>query len=304
MIESERPRLPDAPYAFRPAKRIQRIMFCDALRALRSLRPIEQYQYLGFGHWQFVDFELMRREVGVRQMISIERNSNLRARFEENTPFEEITLLFADAYEALQSDEVDLEQPTVAWLDYTSKLDLRALKLLVEQLPGGSVVAATFNCRPDREDTRLEALEGIGVEVPGDIAEDDLDREGLPKVLRRILVEQLGATAQGRGDGAALHQFMFLRYEDGAPMMFWAALLADETIDPSAALKQLSRCEQFRDGDDFLDISVPFLSTREVLELNKDIRAGSPPSIRGVEREDCEAYGRLHRWYPPVPLPF
>jgi len=279
-------------------------MFCDALRALRALRPIDQYQYIGFGHWQFVDFELMRREVGIRQMVSIERNTNLRARFEENTPFEEIALLFADAYEGLQSEEVDLERPTVAWLDYTSKLDLRDLKLLVERLPAGSVVAATFNCRPDHEDKRLEALEGLGIEVPGDVGEDDLGRDGLPRVLRRILVEQLGATAQGRGKGAAVRQFMFLRYEDGAPMMFWAALLVDETIDFSGALEQLERCEQFRSGEDFLDVSVPFLSTREVLELNKAIRDGSAPSLRGVEREDCEAYGRLHRWYPPVPLPF
>jgi hypothetical protein len=298
-------RLPEAPYAFRPAKRIQRLMFCDALRALRILRPMEEYQYIGFGHWQFVDFELMRREVGVRRMYSIERNTNDQARFEENMPFEEISLLFDTALACLQGDEIDLSKPTIAWLDYTGSLDgsvLQDLRLLAEQMPVGSVVAATLNCHPGREEGRLEALERK-LEVPGDIVEDDLDRNGLPKVQRRILVEQLEATAQQRVDGARIEQFMFLRYADGAPMVFWAGLVADDSDPVAAALSTLCRHEQFRGGEDFLDISVPHLSTREVIALNKDIREGSVPSVAGVSKEQCEAYGRLHRWYPPVPLP-
>lgn len=300
------PRLPEAPYAFRPAKRIQRLMLCDALGALRLLRPLEEYQYIGFGHWQFVDFELMRRAVGVRQMFSIERNTNEQARFEENAPFEEIRLLFDTAFACLQSDEIDLSKPTIAWLDYTARLDssvLQDLRLLAEKVPVGSVVAATFNCHPDREDQRLEALERAVGEVPGDVREDDLDRDGLPRVQRRILVEQLEGTAQKRGDNASISQFMFLRYKDRAPMAFWAGLVGDGSEAIATTMDTLGRYEQFRDGDDFLDVSVPQLSTREVIALNKSISEGNPPSLRGVPEDQCEAYGRLHRWYPPVPLP-
>jgi len=300
-------RLPEAPYAFRPAKRIQRLMFCDALRALRILRPIDEYQYVGLGHWQFVDFELMRREVGIRRMYSMERNTNLQDRFKENIPFEDIVLLFGSASECLQQEAINLYQPTIAWLDYTAKLDtavLQDLRLLVERVPVGSVVAATFNCHPDREDQRLDTLEQQIGEVPGDIREDDLDRDGLPRVQRRVLVEQLNLTAAQRGDGTTIRQFMFLRYADGAPMVFWAGLVANETSEIDSALAALARHEQFRDGEDFLDVSVPFLSTREVIALNKDISEGRQPSVRGVPEAACNAYGRLHRWYPPVPLPF
>ena len=299
-------RWPDAPYAFRPAKRIQRLMFCDALRSLRSLRTMDDYQYVGLGHWQFVDFELMRREVGVREMYSMDHNTNDRARFEENLPFDEIGLLFGKAHDCLQDDAIDLSKPTIAWLDYTAKLDatvLQDLRLLVEQVPVGSVVAATFNCHPDREDERLDALERKVGEVPGDVAEADLGRDGLPKVQRRILVEQLDGTAHNRGDGATIRQFMFLRYVDLAPMVFWAGLVADESDPIENVMAAFARHEQFRADENFLDISVPVLTTREVIALNKDIRQGHQPSIRGVPREECEAYGRLHRWYPPVPLP-
>jgi hypothetical protein len=180
MSDREGLRLPDAPYAFRPAKRIQRIMFCDALRSLRALRPLEDYQYVGLGHWQFVDFELMRREVGVRQMVSMEKDSNQQARYEENAPFDDITMLFGEAYESLQSD-VDLTVPTIAWLDYTKKFEdttVRDLRYLVERMPVGSVLATTFNCRPERDGRRVEAFERQVGTVPGDVTEDDLDRDG------------------------------------------------------------------------------------------------------------------------------
>jgi hypothetical protein len=306
-IEADALRLPDAPYAFRPAKRIQRMMFCDAVRLLRALRPMEEYRYVGLGHWQFVDFELMRREVGVRSMVSIERNTSQQARFEENKPFSEIDLLFGDAFERLQ--DIDLTVPTIAWLDYTSKLDaavLRDLRFLAGVLPAGSVIATTANCHPDREDERLDSLVrrlGTGV-VPGDVSEDDLDRDGLPRVQRQILVEQVGAAAATRDPAARLDQFMFLRYADRAPMLFWAALLVDETIEDELGAVPFERLEQFRDGADALEISVPWLSTREVIALNEQIRAGQVPTARGLEPRECEAYARLHRWYPPVPLPF
>lgn len=281
-------------------------MFCDAVRSLRSLRPMEDYQYVGLGHWQFVDFELMRREVGIRSMVSIERNTSQQARFETNKPFGEIDLLFGEAFEKLQ--EIDLSRPTIAWLDYTSKLDagvVRDLRFLTEKLPAGSVIAATLNCHPDREDQRLDALvRAVGNDIaPGDLSEDDLDRDGLPRVQRRVLVEQLGAKAAERTPPAKIQQFLFLRYADRAPMTFWAALLVDETIDASTALLALERLEQFRDGDEPLEISVPWLSTREVIALNEQLRAGEVPTLRGLNPNECEAYARLHRWYPPVPLP-
>lgn len=268
---------------------------------------MEEYRYVGLGHWQFVDFELLRREVGVRSMVSIEVDTARKARYEENKPFAEIDLLFGDAFEQLQ--EIDLSVPTIAWLDYLSKLNsagLRDLKLLAGELPPGSVVAATFNCRPDREDQRLDALiRAVGNDVvPGDVDEEALDRDGLPRVQRRILKEQLDAVASARTPAARLEQFLFLRYVDRSPMMFWAGLIVDESVEEQVDSLPLARLEQFRGGEDFLEISVPWLTTREVISLNEQIRGGAVPSVRGLERDDCQAYASLHRWYPALPLPF
>ncbi|MEJ7656131.1 MAG: O-methyltransferase [Thermoleophilaceae bacterium] len=299
-------RIPEAPYAFRPAKRIQRMMFCDALRLLRVLRPMQDYQYVGLGHWQFVDFELMRREVGVREMFSLERDTSAMLRYEANKPFGEIELRFGHAYDELQ--KIDLTVPTIAWLDYVSKLDskvLRDLQLLVEQAPAGSVIAVTFNCRPDREDQRLDSLiELLGDNVvPGDVDEDVLDAEGLPRVQRRILVEQLDAVAAAREPPSRLKQFMFVRYTDRTPMAFWAAVLADDDTQVQLDHVPFERLDQFVDGDQPLEITVPWLTTREVIHLNEQIRADQTPSAPGIDADECRAYARLHRWYPALPLP-
>lgn len=300
-------RLPEAPYAFRPAKRIQRLMFCDMLRCLRVVRPMEDYLYVGLGHWQFVDFELMRREVGVTNMLSIERNTSDRPRFEDNLPFEEIRLEFGEAYDHLQS--LETEVPTIAWLDYTVGLRsdvLRDLRLLAERLPAGSILAATVNSHPGREDERLPRLRNaVGEDIaPGDITEDDLDREGLPRVQQRILLEQVADAAATRPDPLALRQSMLIAYADGPPMLFWAALLDDGSSEIAAAYETMRRLEQFRDGPDPLAVAVPVLSTREVTRLNQLMSQGQPARLEGLTAGECDAYADLRRWYPALPLPF
>lgn len=300
-------RLPEAPYAFRPAKRIQRLMLCDLLRCLRVVRPMHEYLYVGLGHWQFVDFELMRREVGIVDMLSIERNTNDQDRFESNLPFSEVRLEFGEAYDHLQG--LDPGVPTVVWLDYTSSLRadvLRDLRLLAERLAPGSVIAATVNAHPGREDQRLATLRSLVGEdvVPGDVLEDHLDRSGLPKVQQRILMEQVEDAAATRPDPLRLRQAMLVTYADAAPMLFWAALLDDGSPELASAYGAMGRVEQFRDADQPLEVTVPVLSTREVTRLNELMSQGQPPRLRGLTGEQCQAYVDLRRWYPPMPLPF
>ena len=45
-------------YIARPAKSIQRLMIIETLRRLRAFAPLSEYEYVGFGAHEFVDFEL------------------------------------------------------------------------------------------------------------------------------------------------------------------------------------------------------------------------------------------------------
>src|SRR5271163_4037347 len=82
--------MPESPYWYRPAKRIQRYMMLDAFQQLRAIASPAHYQYVGFGGWEFVDFQLVRRRLGIPRMISIEKDSFRRKRYQFNRPFQDI----------------------------------------------------------------------------------------------------------------------------------------------------------------------------------------------------------------------
>ncbi len=114
-------------YAQRPSKHIQRRMVVDAFRKLRAFAPLPEYEYVGFGAYEFVDFELCRRELGIVSMHSIEVNSHQQDRYLFNRPFSDIELHFDRASNVLPDL---LEDPVlrIIWLDYTSGIDQEVLQ--------------------------------------------------------------------------------------------------------------------------------------------------------------------------------
>ncbi len=59
-------------WQFRPNKQIQRLMCIDVMRRLSAFRPLNDYRYIGLGGYEFIDFDLVYRSLGIKRMISIE----------------------------------------------------------------------------------------------------------------------------------------------------------------------------------------------------------------------------------------
>src|SRR5688572_6866900 len=83
----------DVRYLARPAKAIQRRMVVDACRRLGPFGAPENFEYVGFGALEFVDFHLMRRGVGIIRMTSIEHDFARRERYEFNRPYGDVNVL-------------------------------------------------------------------------------------------------------------------------------------------------------------------------------------------------------------------
>ncbi len=79
-------------YSLRPGKATERKMLCEAFRKLSFFRKLESYQYVGFGSTYFSDFSLFHKSLGLKNMISIEQNTQDCYRFEFNKPFKCIDL--------------------------------------------------------------------------------------------------------------------------------------------------------------------------------------------------------------------
>src|SRR5713226_44985 len=88
-------------YALRPAKHAARRMLCEVFGRVHPFQPVDQYVYVGFGSVWFQDFILFHRNLGVRDMISIERDAAARERIEANKPFRTVTVHYRKASQVL-----------------------------------------------------------------------------------------------------------------------------------------------------------------------------------------------------------
>src|SRR5690242_16417832 len=88
-------------YSLRPAKHIERRMIAESLRHVAPFAHIEAYRYMGFGGLYFSDFALFHRMLNVRDMVSVEIDTNSKERYEFNKPYDCISLEFGKSSQVL-----------------------------------------------------------------------------------------------------------------------------------------------------------------------------------------------------------
>ena len=143
-------------YTLRPAKCVERKMICEACQRLVHLHPLSSYQYVGFGSVYFHDFTLFHRQLGLKDMVSIEEDVPNEARFRFNMPYKCVDLLMGRSTEQLE-ENVSWAQPTILWLDYTCRLNKEVLtdtSLFCTNAQPGSLIIVTVNAHPDEADSQ------------------------------------------------------------------------------------------------------------------------------------------------------
>jgi hypothetical protein len=295
-------------YAVRPAKYILRRMIVDACRRMGGPAPLRDYEYVGFGGFEFVDFDLVHRELGIRRMVSIEYDSSAADRYLFNRPFSEIDVRF-DRASAVLPDLLDDVRPRIVWLDYESRLNhevLQDVATCLRRLRTGSALVVTVNAHPPtpRTERRMSLVEEVGEErIPPGIDDAALAKWGLANVQYRILTAEVPIWLGRRMETAEFLQLFHFRYQDGARMLAWGGVLvtADEAEQWRAAFAGL---EQTRSTEEALAIEVPALTAKEAIHLNEQLPAQAAQlDAGGIPDADWRAYAQLYRWYPPVPTP-
>src|SRR5436190_20210322 len=108
-------------YDLRPAKQVERRMVIDACQLLSLANfPIRDYQYTGFGSFYFVDFILFHKLLGIRDMVSVERDTRIKKRIKYNCPFACVELLMTSSTAVIPTLSQDKKH--ILWLDYDSVL--------------------------------------------------------------------------------------------------------------------------------------------------------------------------------------
>jgi hypothetical protein len=291
--------------AARPAKHIQRLMVIETLRRLRPFASFEQYEYLGFGGFEFIDFQLVRRELGIVRMISIERSGS-RERYEFNLPYSEITLKFGRAKDFLA--DLDWDPFRIVWLDYTGALNAEALddvRDVIDNAVAGSFLIVTVDAQPPIDGERRPTLEArlVGVAtVPGSLTERDLGRWGYAEAQYKILLRWIERRCSRRADKATFKQLLHFNYFDTREMLTVGGLILHPSAAGVFAQCRFEDLEFVRDGADPLPLTVPELTQKEVAHLNHQLPAlpGNPPVGPGLDPDEVGQYTLLYRWYPAV----
>ena len=195
-------------YALRPAKNIERKMFCEAFQRLTPFDKVENYKYIGFGSTFFSDFALFHKKLNISQMISIEKDVLKRKRFKFNRPFNCIKLRFGNSWDLLP--RIQLSNKAILWLDYDEKLRtemLKDLKTYANKANSGNLILVTVDVKPDSQnpsereeskdvlDFRFEALQKrLDKKSIGGRDKNAMKGDGLTTVSQQIIKNKILTT--------------------------------------------------------------------------------------------------------------
>jgi hypothetical protein len=309
-------------YRVRPAKSIQRKMLCDALLRLSFFEPVENYRYVGFGSTTFTDFILFHKILGIKDMISIEKRDEDKARFEFNNPFDCIRMEYGDSSDVLPSLEWDLK--TIVWLDYDGPLTesfLQDIACTSMNLVSGSILVVTVDVEADPppnppfteeevQNHRLEEFKKrVGNEkVPASVKGKNLEGDEMAATCGKVILNEIEQTLRDRN---GLHSpkhpehkveynplFNF-RYQDGAKMLTVGGIFYEARDEANLERCEFENIEFVKSDETFYEIDVPILTHRERLYLDKTLPHGSSDDGKqiGLTEKDINNYKRLYRYF-------
>ena len=296
--------MPKLDYRYRPSKAIQRHMIIDICRRLTAFAPLSQYQYVGFGGLDFVDFALAHRSLGISDMTSIEMNSVQIERFRFNRPFSTIEIVSGRASEHL--GDLDWRKLSVVWLDYEQMLNhevISDVKLLCGRLQPGSALFVTVNALPEKrlDGRRDELVKRIGESrVPSNVTDESLALWGLANVQRQVLSDVITAALRDRAVSSSWHQVFDLHYADDSKMQTLGGIV----LDPGdSATFDACRFEEFDfvrfAGQEAAYIRVPVLTAKERRALDEQLPLAKNANLSApwLDPADAEDYLQIYRYY-------
>lgn len=277
------------------------MMIVDACRRLTAVAPLVEYQYVGFGGLEFIDFVEFHRGLGIPQMTSIERDTNMQHRLDFNKPYKSIRVLMGEARDQLP--QVDWTKLSIVWLDYTDLLTtdiLRDVDYVVRSTQPGSIVIVTVNGAATNVPIpeRLSNLRAnLGDLVDDGLSDKDMTGWGPTQVERSIL--QATAHAAGRqAHGMPFRQLFNFHYADDAKMLTWGGITTSTSLDRTIDTCRFEDLHFIRTDDEAFEINVPVLTEKEIAYLETELvgTAASLPQIKGIPSTDVKAFAQVYRW--------
>jgi len=182
-------------------------------------------RYVGMGGTTFYDFHLMHRFLGIKRMISLERDPDTHPRCTFNRPFDFIKVLNKSAADFLAADRH--KGKTVYWFDYDDGIgpDIAAdIISLGAQVTVGGFAFVTVYGQPSRAlesqstQERLDYFQQEMGEFSVGLTTADMENKVFPATIHRILMAAFRYAFAGRADGQ-FHPLFQVHYKDSSHMI-------------------------------------------------------------------------------------
>jgi len=307
-------------YRLRPAKAVERKIICDSLRCLSPFGELTTYRYVGFGSTYFSDFILFHKSLHIEDMISIEKDTNTKDRFEYNRPFGCIKIEYGNSYDVLPM--LEWSKKSIVWLDYDSPLEKKILDdidTLTTKLISGSVLIVTVSAEPERPDKEglsekqiLEFRENKLQErltrekIPIDLKPLDLTGKKLAELYKRIIDNQLEQSLSNanstlsKDEKLNYKQIFDFRYADGSRMLTVGWLFFEQRYEELAKQCKFSNNFNITEVNKPYEIKIPNLTLKETQYLDSLMPTNDCDAVNriGIPLKDIKLYADLYKYFP------
>ena len=317
----KKPNFESINYSIRPGKSVERKMLAELFGRVSILDNIMNYRYIGFGSAYFTDFKLFHKDVGIRKMLSIEKEKDYAKRVNFNKPYSCIEMKYGASEEVLPNlPWKKWKEKSIIWLDYTQKLHeymLSDLMTLVSEVKAGSIILISVNVAQDKDSREkrdpktkvwrynlLKKRIGEG-NIPQEAKNLSFSTSDNKKLIRQIIDTKIKHALRIRNgvlqddDKLLYSQLINIHYNDGASMLTVGGIIFDK--------KQNSKVEQMnfknlnficKDAQCF-EIAVPKLTYKEIHALDKCLPNSKSKAKRlPLSIEDIENYSKIYRYFP------
>lgn len=292
------------PYHLRQNKSVDRALFIDLLSRVNGEgRNVSEYQYIGFGGPFMEDFKDIHQKTKIKDMISIEKDENVRKRQIFNKPISCIDFSVGAEESTSFLENYSFEKTAVVWFDFTNfelYSQFSDFYNLLKKVPLGSIVKITINANPsnikidesdaDEEKSRHLALQELRYnKVKEDLGEffssanvelTDMTFKGFPGALLKCLNRVRSRITLEEPNSVVCPLSAFV-YSDGQQMLTATAIVVHK--DFTEELEEHPRIASW----DFynqtwskpIDISLPVISQKERLHIESMLPDSLPDEI-------------------------
>ena len=312
-------------YHLRPNKAVDRNLFVESLVHLGKMIDISGYRYIGFGSYEFDEFKLIYRTLGIEDLHSIEMNSDVFRRQKFNRPYSSIQLFNKTCGEYFDED-YDNTKHSIVWADFSEANEKHSqcqdIANICSKMRNGDVLRITLNANPtgistggkqtsdvpshERKKLRFDALkQELDDFFPDGVSEKDVTKNGYPRLLLKVIKK---AVYQDLDVGLSPCPLCSYVYSDNTQMMTFTLIMFSAENRESSVTKlreAFSGWDSYvniDEWDTFIRIDLPPLTVHEQLEIGQyeknEAGMKKVEEDMGIKKEELKRYLQFARYYP------